>query len=71
MAKVAKKKKIIQLQWTPLQREMAAKAREGKTSDDLVEEGYTRSLVSKILNAIKSGQKLPEHKLRSARQQYG
>ena len=65
MVKVAKK--IIQLQWTPLQREMAAKAREGKTSDDLVEEGYTRSLVSKILNAIKSRQKLPEHKLRSAR----
>jgi len=53
--------KIIHLKWTELQREIATKAHEGKTLDELVEAGYTKSLVSKVLNAIKSGQKLPEN----------
>lgn len=48
--------KIVKLKWTKLQREIAAKADEGKTLDDIVEAGYTKSLVSKVLNAIKSGQ---------------
>ncbi len=52
--------KIVKLKWTELQKELAAKAAEGKTFDELVQGGYTKSLVSKVLNAIKSGQKPPE-----------
>lgn len=48
--------KTVRLQWTDLQKQIAALAAEGKTLDDLVEAGFTKSLVSKVLNAIKSGQ---------------
>ena len=52
--------KIIKLKWTALQKEIAAKISEGISFDDLVELGYTKSLISKVRNAIKSGQKPPE-----------
>lgn len=52
--------RIIKLKWTELQRELAAKVAEGKTFDELVQAGYTKSLVSKVLNAIKTGQKPSE-----------
>ena len=52
--------KVVKLQWTELQREIATKTAEGKTFDELVEIGYTKSLVSKVLNAIKAGQKPKE-----------
>lgn len=51
--------RIVQLKWTELQREIAAVAAQGKSFDNLVQSGYTKSLVSKVLNAIKSGQRPP------------
>ena len=48
--------RIVQLKWTELQREIAAVAAQGKSFDNLVQSGYTKSLVSKVLNAVKSGQ---------------
>jgi len=57
--------KKVQLKWTDLQREIATLVGEGRTFDELVEMGYTKSVVSKVLNAIKSGQKLPENQERS------
>lgn len=51
--------KIVKLKWTELQREIAASAAEGegRSFDELVQLGYTKSLVSKVLNAVKAGQK--------------
>ena len=52
--------KKVQLTWTDLQKQIAAAAQEGKTFDELVEAGFSKSVVSKVLNAIKSGQELPK-----------
>jgi len=52
--------KVVRLQWTPIQREIAAKVAEGSALEDLVAAGYTRSLAFKVLTAIKNGQSPPE-----------
>lgn len=54
--------KAVQLKWTPLQREIATLAHSGKTFDEIVEMDYTKSLVSKVLKAIDSGQVPPENR---------
>ncbi len=52
--------KKVNLTWTDLQKQIANAAEEGKTFDELVEAGFSKSVVSKVLNAIKAGQKLPD-----------
>ncbi len=55
-----KTKKVIKISWTPIQLQIAIKAQGGASQEDLVKEGFTASLVSKVFTAIKDGQKAPE-----------
>lgn len=43
------------IRWTPLQQEIADKLGQGKYLRDLIQEGYTTSLVSKVIKAWKRG----------------
>jgi len=62
-------KKAVKLQWTNIQREIASKIMEGLNFEGLVNAGYTRSLVSKIMRAVKAGQRPPAPKVEGEKEE--
>lgn len=49
--------KKVPLTWTEKQREVAALAEQGKTFQELIDLGYSLNMTSRVLNALKEGQK--------------
>ena len=49
--------KIVPLTWTQKQREVAALADQSKTFQEITDLGYSLNMTSRVLNALKEGQK--------------